>query len=223
MTNPAFVEEWLAGKRPEDFDVIEHLGGRLLWPVKIQRLRSGLENKQSWTEESAYLQALDCSDLIEAVREATRIFDERGFSKDDPRHQALWAEIEMHAHVARALREAADPSGHPYGAGMVHPQKCALEILLSHKASGITRAEVARLYEQLQLFSRFEDARLEQVNKEQAIQVALAIASVRNCSPLVPIAGSAQDTCIVYICDLLSSYLLPKSSSPSPESSPTAP
>lgn len=213
-----FAREWLKGKKARDFDVLEHLGGRLLWPVMLQRRRAGPDRKPIWTEEPAYLQTLDPMDQLKAVEIATRLFDERGLKIADPRHAAAWAEVEMASHVALGLREAVDATGKPYPPGVVHPQKADLQTLLEQKQSGISGREIARLYELMQTFGGFEGAKLEKVDKELAIKIALAIAEVGNLSPLVAIAGQGQDSCVVYSMQILSSYLRPKSFDPLPES-----
>lgn len=218
-----FALEWLKGKTARDFDVLEHLD-RIYWPVKLHRRRAGPDKKVIWSEEPALLRVLDTADKIKATQIATVHFDAAGLKIADPRHQAIWAEIEMHAHVSIALREATDArTGKPYlDSEEPHP-KATLELLLQHKATGIGASEVARLYELLQTFDGFEGAKLERVDKELAIRIAMAIAEAGNLSPLVAIAGRGQDSCVVYIARTLCSFLRPEPSAPSFESSTLEP
>lgn len=207
-----FVEDWMRGKTAADFDCLEHAGGRLLWPIKLHRLRAD----KTWREEDAFLQTLDGLDRLEALRAAKQIFEERQMRHDDPANAEAWQEIMTYSYVALALREPK-----PNAAG-IHPQRHALEHLLSARESGIARGEVHSLYSRLLLFETFEEPRLEELHPEEVVKLALAIAEVRNPSPLVATAGPALDTYVVSSAVLLRSYLLGEQSSPSPASSTPA-
>lgn len=215
-----FAREWLKGKTAQDFEVLEHLG-RVHWPVKLQRRRKGPDGKVIWAaEEPALLRVLDTRDRMKAIDDATKLFDARGLKISDPRHQAIWTEIEKHAHVALALREAVDAqTGKPYADGVEPHQKATLEYLLVHAKSGITAVEVTRLYELLQTFEGFEDPKLEKVDPALCIKIALAVAEVGNLSPLAATGGQGPDSCVVYWARILSDFLRGERSSPSPESS----
>jgi hypothetical protein len=209
--NTAFVEDWLKGKTAEDFAIIEHLGGRLLWPTKLQRLRAD----KKFHEEPACLQVLDPLDLLEATQNAMSIFSERGLDPKDERVQPLWAEIEVFAQVAIALREAKPgPDGN-------HAPKHSLGILLSVKETGIPRLQILNLHAQLHVFAKFEDPRLETLDTRTVIATAMAIAEVGNCSPLVAIAGSELDGYVIESARILRGSLLHESSASSQTSSTT--
>jgi hypothetical protein len=202
------VMDWLKGKTPEDFAIIEHCG-RLLWPIKLQRLKS--DKKVS--EEPAYLQVLDPLDLMDAKQAAARLFDARKFDKDDERYKDMWAMLEMYAQVAIALRDnEANVDG-------THYQKHSVDILLDSKATSISYAEVRRLHSMLDIFSKFEDPRLDQMTVEEVMELVYAIAKARNLSPLVGIAGSAVDTFVMSMADLLMRFHLLALSSQPPEKS----
>jgi hypothetical protein len=204
-----FIEEWMKGKTPEDFEILEHAGGRLLWPVKLHRLTAN----KTWREEDAYLQTLDGLDRVEALKMARAFFEERGLKHDDPANAEAWQEVLTHAYVALALREPK-----PNAAG-IHGQRHTLDHLLSSKESGIQRSEVHSLHARMLLFETFEEARLEELPAEEVVAMAMAIAEVKNPSPLVATAGPALDTYVVSSAVLLTSYLLQERSSPSPGSS----
>lgn len=217
-----FAEEWLRGKTAQDFEVLEHQG-RIHWPIKISRRRRGPDGKPVFVEEPALLRVLDTRERLRAIDAATKYFDEQGLKISDPRHQAIWAEVERHAHVSLALREAKQGDGKPYPENVDPHPKATLSDLMEHAKSGITAAEVSRIYDLLQTFEGFEGAKLEKVDKELAIRIALAISEVGNLTPLVAIAGPAQDSCVVYLMQILSEFLRAGPSSPSPESSTPAP
>ena len=208
MSDQRHVTDWIKGKRPEDFDVIESSDGAILWPTKLHRFGKG-----GWKEEPVVLQTLDGKMLIEAKAKALAHFEASGFKAEDGRVQDVWNELEIYSHVALAMRE---PKARESG---VYPQKHTMEQLLDRKASGVSRAEVFNLHQQLQIFARWEDPRLEDIDTETAIAIATAIAEVRSPSPLAAIAGPAQDTCVVFIATTLCSYLRGERSAPSPASS----
>ncbi len=221
ITSPE-ARAWLKGKRPEDFAVMEHKG-RVYWPVMLQRRRKGADGKPTWTEEKALLRVLDVSDKADALRDAQAWFDAKDFSIKDPRHQAIWTEVEMHAQVAIALREALDGSGKPYAENVEPHPKAKLENLLHHGASGVSSSEVQRMYELIQTFDGWEGTKLERVDKELAIRIALTVAEVGNVSPLGVISGSGVDSCVVYWAKILSGFLRGERSGASPRSSTAEP
>lgn len=196
-TRPPFLDEWLKGKTREDFDLIEHCNGRLLWPVKIHKLRKN----GKYEEEAAFLQVLDMIDGMDATQEAMRIFEERGFDKEDARVGDIWTELEMFARVSVALRSTIKDSDG------IYPNMFSLDTLLDSKETGITPAAVALLHKQLDIVSKLQDPRLEDIDRATAVQAAMAIAETGNLSPLVYIAGSAQDTCVVVMSSILSECL----------------
>jgi hypothetical protein len=208
-TKTAFVEEWLKGKTREDFALIEHCNGRLLWPVKINRLRKN----GKFEEESAYLQVLDPVDVMDATQEAMRIFDERGFDKDDERVAAIWTELEMFARISVALRSVEKDSDG------IYPNMHSLDMLLDVKTTGISRSEVENLNRRLDIVTKLQDPRLDDVDRATVIRVANAIAETGNLSPLVAIAGSELDTCVVGMASILIECLRHEFSSPSLENS----
>lgn len=205
----AHVEDWLKGKTREDFAIIEHCGGRILWPVKLHRLRT----TGKFDEEPAYLQVLDPIETMEAKREALRVFAEQGFVKDDERTTDIWTELEMISQVAIALREP-KPS-----ADGIHYAKFSLDTLLQFKDTGISSREIASLHQQLTMFAKLEDPRLETIDRATVIKVAIAIAEVGNLSPLVAIAGSELDTCVIGMAAILTECLTHEFSLPSLASS----
>lgn len=210
-TGTAFVDEWLKGKSREDFNIIEHLGGRILWPVKIQRFKAD----KKFHEEPAYLHVLDTVDLLQATLDAEAEFVRRGFDPKEERHAGLLAEVEAFAQVAIALRE------HKPHADGNHAPKHQLGILMSTQATGISKLQVLSLHGQLRVFEKFEDPRLESLSTDQVIAANMAMAEVGNVSPLVAIAGSEQDAFAISTAVILRKYLLHEHSSPSSTNSTT--
>ncbi len=208
---PPALADWLKGKTYKDFEIIEHLGGRLLWPTSLFRLKA---DKQ-FHEEKVYLQVLDPIDIMEATVKAQQIFDARGLNAQDERHKPIWGEIEAYAQVSIAMRSS---KAHADGN---YPPLHNLEILLSAQLTGISRSQVLGLHGQLRVFEKFEDPRLEKLTTEQVVAANLAIAEVGNCSPLVPIVGSELDEFAISTACLLKRYLLHEQSSPSPTNSKT--
>lgn len=218
-----FALEWLKGKTARDFDVMEHVG-RVYWPVQLQRRRRGPDKKPIWKEEPALLRVLDPMDKIRGVEIATRYFDAQGFKIDDARHQAIWSEIEKVAMISIALREAVDAqTGKPYPEDAEPHPKAAFEDMLNSGLSGITASEVSRLWEVHRVFDSFESARLEKVDKDLAIRVALAINDTRSLSPLVVFDGPALDSYVMYTAEILSSCLRGEPSPPLPAKSTREP
>ena len=201
------VEEWLKGKGREDFEIIENCG-RILWPIKINRLRPN----GSFDQEAAFLRVLDVSEVMEAKRVARRVFEEQGFVRGDDTLD-IWAELEAFSHVAIALREPKPSSDGE------HYAKYSLETLLECKQTGISRREVMNLYRQLGAVAKLEDPCLEKLDVETVVRAAIAIADKGNLDPLVAIAGSEMDTCVIGMASLLTGYLMQEPSSPSPASS----
>ena len=206
---PAFVEEWIKGKTREDFTLTEHCKGRLLWPVKINRLRK----TGKFDEEPAFLQVLDPLDVMEATREAMRVFKEQGFDKDDERAAAIWTELEMFARMSIALRSTQkDADG-------IYPNMHSLDMLIDVKETGISRSEVESLSKRLDIVTKLQDPRLEDIDRATVVRVAVGIAETGNISPLVAIAGSEMDTCVVGMASILTECLQHQLSAQSPPNS----
>jgi hypothetical protein len=203
----AHVEEWLKGKSREDFAIIEHCG-RLFWPIKINKLRANGKFEQ----EPALLCVLDVAELMEAKRDARRVFEEQGFTRSDETLD-IWSELEVFAQVAIALREP-KPS-----ADGIPSAKYSLETLLECAKTGIPRREVMNLYRQLDAVAKLEDPCLDKLDVETIVRAAIAIADKGNLGPLVAIAGSEVDTCVIGMASLLTGYLTHEHLSPSPEKS----
>jgi hypothetical protein len=200
MTKTAFVEEWLKGKTRQDFELIEHDDGRILWPVKINRLRKGGQ----FEEEKAYLQVLDAGDLVDAKRAALNAFEEAGFKYDDPRTADIWLQFEMISRISIALRDKTpDSTG-------VHPQRHSFDTLLRYKETGISLAEIESLNRRLDVVTQLQDPRLGEMDTATVVFAAGKVAEIGNLSPLAAIVGSEVDIFVIKVCALLIACLTPE-------------
>lgn len=212
----AALHSWLEGKTAADFKIIEHRGGRLLWPVKLNRLRANGKFEQ----EDAYLQVLDPLEKLDALHESkqefARLCKERDLDPRDEDCRGFWETLEAFGQLSYALREAK-----PSEPG-VHARKHRLWALLQFKETGISERELANLLQQLDIFAKFEDPRIADLDVETVVKGAMAIADTGNLSPLVDIVGSEVDTFVIAMAKLLTSCLTHELSSQLPANSTKA-
>lgn len=204
--DPKTVSEWLKGKTPEDFDLIE-FGGRVLWPDKLKRLKGD----KTYEEVPVCIRVPRFQEELEAYATAQRIAAEHNI--DVKRDEDMFKQLHVIARAALAIREPKAP----------HGQFQPAEVLMSSKDTGIAMTEIALVASKIEIFSRLEDTRLTTIDEETAIKAAFAIVEVRNLSPLAVIAGSALDDCVISMASALVRCLVDRSWQPSRASSTPAP
>lgn len=73
-------------------------------------------------------------------------------------------------------------------------------------------ASIVDLWERINFWHSYQDVRATELDEDKFLGVVTAIATRRNLSPLLVIAGSARDSCIVSMAERLQSFLTPSSS-----------
>jgi hypothetical protein len=205
------IADWFAGKSEAELDVIE-VGHRALYsdsvkkrdrkvPGKLQEVPVRLRVPNSRDKAMARLDALSWAKKL--MSEAGYKAPERLTIEDA---QAVlgavyFDELDTKCLIARCTREHEPP----------HEQYMLYEMLDTlHE-----HASLMDLWDRLCFYQELEDVRVSELTEEQLLAVVAAIDGVRNLSPLVVIAGSARDSCIVTMACRLQSYLKRSSCSPS--------
>lgn len=201
----AFVTEWVAGKTPADFDIME-FGGRVLWPDKIRRLKKSAGSAPTFEEFPVLLQVPRFDEELMAAADAERILADRGIvrGKSD-RYEQFLEQLEVFAKVARAIREPKPP----------HAQWRSVDVLIATKETGIEVRELFGVWQRLEVYAKMQDARIAEIDEPLAVQMAYAITEARNLSPLVAIAGAEVDSFVISMASTLVRCLTDRSYSPS--------
>jgi hypothetical protein len=200
---------WLSGKDPAELDILE-LNGRALYPESIKR-----RNKKH-------------RDVIESV--AVRLRVPSTIDKANARIDALaWAQKIAKLPHRPTVPEAEATLGGAYFNEL--DDKCLLArcifehepphdpYLLAEFLDEVhEHASLLELWDRLSFWQSWEDVRVGELDEQKFLTIVAAIDRVRNLGPLVAIAGSARDSCVISMAVRLQSFLTPKSSSPSTES-----
>ena len=215
QATPSPVLDWLAGKRPEDLDILELEDGRRLYPDALKRRKKGSDELEvvpvrirppsSRDKALARLDALSWArDLAAEVRrdvppDFTISQAEAIFGRE------YVDELDTKCIVARCTHDWDEP----------HDQYMLPRMLDEHYDHG----SIYDLWDRICFWFERSDVRVDKLDREAMITVLAAIDRVRNVSPLVAIAGGARDSFIVSMASQLHNFLTDKSSSPSTASS----
>ena len=211
------LEEWLAGKRPEELDVIE-LQGRPLYLDAIKRRDPKTRELKEVPVRVRVPNTLDkATSRLDALKWAQKIAREKDMpppldlgAAERMFGSAYFDEMDSMALLARCTLDVEPP----------HAQFMLVELLVPN----YERGSLLELWARLNLYLSWETLQVEDITEERFLKAVAAIDTVRNLSPLVGIVGAQQDSFIISMAVRLQSYLTPKPSSPSTESStPTGP
>lgn len=207
---PKPTQEWLVGKTADDLDLIEH-GGRVYFHDVMHRIkRKAKEGKGAVFEPMPVVvcvprapeRALARRDALELARE---------WKIDREKDADIFDTLDKFALVAHAVRTVEPP----------HGQFQPLRYLVSTKeGEGFDERALWAIWERIKLYEEMVDPRItEPMSEEDVIAACFAIAKVRNLSPLVAIAGSELDNCVISMASLVTRYRMQELSSPSSETS----
>lgn len=207
---PRSVEEWLAGKSPEELDALEHQG-RLFYPDTI-KLRG--EKPGTWRDHPVYLRVPDPREralaIVEAiawVRDQTRDRDVKTVEQARARlGQTSWDEVESYHFMSYAIYERTPPT----------PTRWRLGDGLMVE---VPRGALADLVARVQFLVDLEDPRLGELDGEGLIRVVTAIGEKRNLSPLVALDGASTVQVIMFMAEELRLSPTFRPFAPSPETS----
>lgn len=195
------VAKWLAGKTPADFDAIE-VAGRAMYPELIRR-----RNPRTGKIEAVRV-LMKVPDQTEQMLARLEALDWcRGVAKLDSRPtkqeaEALWGadyfdQLDTIFLLARCLYDH-----EPLQDGN-HPRYMTAENLAKmHPTSSLVD-----VYERLSHYQAVEDPRIIELDETQFVNTVLAIARVKNLSPLVVIDGRAHGIFVATMAERLAPYL----------------
>lgn len=204
------VDEWLAGKRPEDLDLVE-VGGRRLYPDTLKR--RSLDDPSVLEVVPVLIRAPSSEDKVlarlDALEWARNMAQGHGLAVDLPASltiaqaeallgQSYFDELDTKCLVARCTFSPSPP----------HDQYLLPQILDKRH----DHASVLDLWDRITFWYDFGDVRARDLDDDAMIDILSAIDKVRNTTPLLAIAGSARDSLVVSMASQLVALRTAKSS-----------
>ncbi len=202
---------WFEGKDLSEIEILEH-GGRHLYPEQIKRrvVKTGQEEAVD-----VLVRIPSTTEKVRARRDALRWGAEllslskgEAVTIDAIRARAgevYWQHIDNVCLLSHCVFETDEP----------YRRYALPEILDAHHPQGA----LYDLLERLDWWAMQEDPRIGDLNEDQLVEIAAAIAGKGHTGPLLAIDGRARESFIVSMASRLSSSPTPKSSSPSPATS----